>query len=70
MKSRTGQTYDPRARLLDLDETAERVGLSRETVLRRYTKRMPFVKIGRHLRITEADLAAWIEEQNGPGAHA
>ena len=70
MKSRIEQTYDPRARLLDVDETAERVGLSRETILRRYTRRMPFVKIGGHLRITEADLAAWIEEQKGQGARA
>ena len=63
----TKQSYDPRARLLDLDETAERVGLSRNTLLRRYTKVMPFVKIGRHLRISEADLAAWIEEQKSAG---
>lgn len=56
-------TYDPRARLLTVEEVGERVQLAPATILHRYTKRLPFVKIGRRLMLSEADLLAWIEER-------
>ncbi len=55
--------YDPRARLLTVEEVGERIQLSPATILNRYTKRLPFVKVGRRLMLSEADLLTWIEER-------
>jgi excisionase family DNA binding protein len=56
----TPQTYDPRANLLTVEEVGERIGLSPATILRRYADRLPFVKVGRRLMLTEADLIEWV----------
>jgi excisionase family DNA binding protein len=54
--------YDPRTKLLTVEEVGERVQLAPATILHRYTKRLPFVKVGRRLMLSEADLLAWIEQ--------
>jgi predicted DNA-binding transcriptional regulator AlpA len=55
--------YDPRARLLTVEEVGERIQLSPATILNRYTNRFPFVRVGRRLMLSEADLLTWIEER-------
>lgn len=57
--------FDTRTKLLGIPEVADRIGKSYESVLRRYTrgKGMRWFKLGGEWRITEADLAAWIDEQ-------
>jgi excisionase family DNA binding protein len=56
-------SYDARTKLLTVEEVAERLHLSPATILHRYTKRLPFVKIGRRLVLTEADLVAYLEQR-------
>jgi len=56
-------TYDPRARLLTVEEVGERVQLAPATILHRYTKRLPFVKVGRRLMLAEYDLIVWLDER-------
>jgi hypothetical protein len=56
--------YDPRAKLLTVEEVGERIKLSPATILNRYTKRLAFVKVGRRLMLSEADLLTWIEERH------
>ena len=47
--------------LLTLEEAAERLGTSVRFIRRlRAERRLPFVKLGRHLRIDSADLAAFV----------
>lgn len=48
--------------LLTLEEAAERLGTSVRFIRRlRAERRLPFVKLGRHLRIDSADLAAFVD---------
>ena len=48
-------------RLLTVDEAAERLGTSTRFVRRLiFERRIAFVKVGRHVRITTADLNAFI----------
>ena len=47
--------------LLTLEEAAERLGTSVRFIRRlRAERRLPFVKLGRHLRIDSADLMAFV----------
>ena len=52
-----------RSRLLTVDQTAERLNVSPAYVRRRliFERRIPYVKIGRHIRIDEADLEELID---------
>jgi Helix-turn-helix domain len=56
-------TCDLRANLLTVEQVGERVQLAPATILHRYTKRLPFVRIGRRLMLSEADLLLWIEQR-------
>lgn len=56
-------TDDPRAVLLDVEAVAARLRLSPETIRRRYTRTLPFLKVGGKLRLTEADLIAYVESR-------
>jgi excisionase family DNA binding protein len=48
-------------RLLTVDEAAERLGTSTRFVRRLiFERRIAFVKVGRHVRITPGDLDAYI----------
>jgi excisionase family DNA binding protein len=48
--------------LLTVEQTAERLGTSVRFVRRlRAERRLPFVKLGKHLRIDSADLEAFID---------
>jgi excisionase family DNA binding protein len=48
-------------RLLTVDEAAERLGTSTRFVRRLiFERRIAFVKVGRHVRITPSDLDAYI----------
>ena len=48
--------------LLTVEQTAERLGTSVRFVRRlRAERRLPFVKLGKHLRIDRADLEAFID---------
>jgi excisionase family DNA binding protein len=48
-------------RLLTVDEAAERLGTSTRFVRRlSFERRIAFVKVGRHVRITPGDLDAYI----------
>jgi excisionase family DNA binding protein len=51
------------ARLLTVDEAAEILNVSSDYVRRRlvFERRLPHVKVGRHLRIDEHDLRAFID---------
>jgi excisionase family DNA binding protein len=53
----------PPARLLTVDEVAEILNVSSAYVRRRlvFERRLPYVKVGRHLRIDERDLRVFIE---------
>lgn len=49
-------------RLLTTDEVAEMLGTGPRFVRRLVTeRRIPFIKIGRHVRFTESDVADFIE---------
>jgi excisionase family DNA binding protein len=52
-----------RPRLLTVDEVGRALNVSPDYVRRRlvFERRIPYVKIGRHLRIDEKDLRAFIE---------
>lgn len=48
--------------LLTLDQAAERLGTSVRFIRRlRHERRMTFIKVGKHLRVDQADLEAFIE---------
>lgn|GEM_PF-887592 len=57
------QSRVPRSRLLTVDQAAERLNVSPTYVRRRliFERRIPYVKIGRHVRIDEADLEELID---------
>ncbi len=57
------QSDVPRSRLLTVDQAAERLNVSPAYVRRRliFERRIPYVKIGRHVRIEEADLEQLID---------
>jgi excisionase family DNA binding protein len=49
-------------RLLTLDEAADRLGVSIRFIRRlRHERRLTFIKLGKHLRIDNNDLDAYIE---------
>lgn len=54
---------DPHGDLLTVDQAATRLNVSTEYVRRRliFEKRIPYVKIGRHLRIDSRDLELFID---------
>lgn len=55
--------------LYDVPQAAERLGVTERWVRRAVAeRRIPFVKIGRHVRLRESDLAAYIERQLVPAA--
>lgn len=53
-----------RSRLLTVAEVAEILNVSSDYVRRRlvFERRLPYVKVGRHLRIDEQDLRAFIDD--------
>lgn len=57
----------PRARLLTIDEAADRLGVT-PRMIRRLTadRRLPFVKVGRLVRIRDADIAECVDEWTVP----
>jgi hypothetical protein len=62
-------TPDPNAVLLRVPDVAERLGLSRLTVERRYVKTIPgFFKLAGKNVIIEADLAAWMAARRDGGS--
>jgi excisionase family DNA binding protein len=57
-----------RRRLLRLREVAEYLGLSLDTVHRMCRDgRLPYVKIGRRLRVEPEELARWVARHRVPG---
>ena len=58
-----GRSGAPRSPLLTVDQAAERLNVSPAYVRRRliFEGRIPYVKIGRHVRIDEADLQELID---------
>ncbi|WP_341253901.1 helix-turn-helix domain-containing protein [Euzebya pacifica] len=53
--------------LLDVDGAAQRLGVSIRWVRRAVAeRRVPFVKVGRHVRFREDDLSDYIERQTVP----
>jgi excisionase family DNA binding protein len=52
------------SRLLTVDQAAERLNVSSAYVRRRliFERRLPYVKIGRHVRIDEVDLEDFIDQ--------
>lgn len=49
------------ARLLTIDQAAERLGTSVRFIRRlRAERRLPFIKLGKHLRIDSGDLEAFV----------
>ena len=54
---------DPSGVLLTVDQAAKRLSVSTVYVRRRliFEKRIPYVKIGRHLRIDSQDLESFID---------
>ncbi len=63
-------TIPPNGSLLTVDQVAERLSVTPAYVRRRlvFEGRMPYVKIGRHLRFDERDLTALIERGRVDGA--
>ena len=59
----------PRARLLTIEEAAEQLGVT-PRMIRRLTssRRLPFVKVGRLVRIRDTDIAHCVEEWTVPAA--
>lgn len=57
------QGHQSNRRLLDVQDVAERLNVSAAYVRRRmiFERRIPYVKIGRHVRIDEKDLEAYID---------
>jgi excisionase family DNA binding protein len=56
-----------RARLLSIEEVAERLGVSTRYVRHQiFQRRIPFVKIGRLVRFDEQDLEAYIDRGRVP----
>ena len=61
------------ARLLTPDETADLLGIAKNTLtMWRCTRRvvLPFVKVGRHIRYTPEAIAAFVAERTVGGAPA
>ncbi|MDQ4144399.1 MAG: helix-turn-helix domain-containing protein [Actinomycetota bacterium] len=59
----------PKARLLTVDDAAERLNVSVRNVRHQiFTRRLPVVKIGRLVRIDERDLEALIDRGRSGGA--
>ena len=60
-------TRSPRARLLTIEEAADRLGVT-PRMIRRLTadRRLPFVKVGRLVRIRDADIAECVDEWTVP----
>jgi excisionase family DNA binding protein len=57
-----------RRRLLRLREVAEYLGLSLDTVHRMCRDgRLPYVRIGRRLRVEPEELARWVARRRVPG---
>ena len=55
------KTAPARTHLLTVEEAAERLGTSVRFIRRlRAERRLPFVKLGRHLRVDTADLDAFV----------
>lgn len=54
--------------LLDVDQAAELLAV-RPRMIRRLIeeRRLPVVRVGRHVRVDAADLAAYVEAQRRPG---
>jgi excisionase family DNA binding protein len=57
----------PRARLLTIEEAAEQLGVT-PRMIRRLTasRRLPFVKVGRLVRIRDTDIAHCVDEWTVP----
>jgi excisionase family DNA binding protein len=57
----------PRARLLTIEEAAEQLGVT-PRMIRRLTesRRLPFVKVGRLVRIRDTDIGRCVEEWTVP----
>lgn len=54
-------TTTPTAALLTVEQAAERLGTGVRFIRRlRHERRLPFLKIGKHLRIDSRDLEAYI----------
>jgi excisionase family DNA binding protein len=58
----------PHGVLLDVEQVASRLRLSPETIRRRYTRALPFLKVGGKLRLAESDLVAYIESRKAARA--
>ena len=55
-------TASPVQALLTLEQAAERLGTSVRFIRRlRHERRLTFIKIGKHLRVDQADLEAFID---------
>ena len=60
-------TADPAPALLTLEQAAERLGTSVRFVRRlRHVRRLTFIKLGKHLRIDNSDLEAYITSCREP----
>jgi excisionase family DNA binding protein len=57
----------PRARLLTIEEAAEQLGVT-PRMIRRLTasRRLPFVKVGRLVRIRDTDIAHCVDDWTVP----
>lgn len=65
----TASAYD--SRLLTIDEVADRLGTTTRFVRRlRAERRLPFVKLGKHLRVDSVDLEAFIDTHREQPWHA
>jgi excisionase family DNA binding protein len=62
-RSKPGFRDRGRSHLLTVSEVAEILNVSSDYVRRRlvFERRLPYVKVGRHLRIDEQDLRAFID---------